>query len=179
MAMAACVCRQLQTAAIARSTTRSGFNWSARAASRLIRNPNLCSSPDVGLHPLDFRPGPLEKAKPMPDSNQIRYGLIGCGMMGQEHLRNIALLSGVEVAAIFEPDAQMRKASQQLAPQARMVTRIEDVFEASGLDALVITSPNYCHAALLEMIFAQRPLPFLVEKPACISIAEARALESL
>jgi myo-inositol 2-dehydrogenase/D-chiro-inositol 1-dehydrogenase len=115
----------------------------------------------------------------MPDSNQIRYGLIGCGMMGQEHLRNIALLSGVEVAAIFEPDAQMRKASQQLAPQARMVTRIEDVFEASGLDALVITSPNYCHAAQLEMIFAQRPLPVLVEKPACISIAEARALESL
>jgi len=115
----------------------------------------------------------------MPDSNQIRYGLIGCGMMGQEHLRNIALLSGVDVAVIFEPDAQMRHASQPLAPQARMVTGIEEVFEVSGLDALVITSPNYCHAVQLEMIFAQRPLPVLVEKPVCISIAEARALESL
>jgi predicted dehydrogenase len=115
----------------------------------------------------------------MPDSNQIRYGLIGCGMMGQEHLRNIALLSGVEVTAIFEPDAEMRKASQRLVPQARLVTRIEDLFAVSGLDALVITSPNHCHAAQLDMIFAQRPLPVLVEKPVCVSVPEARALEAL
>jgi myo-inositol 2-dehydrogenase / D-chiro-inositol 1-dehydrogenase len=115
----------------------------------------------------------------MPDSNQIRYGLVGCGMMGQEHLRNIALLAGVEVAAIFEPDAAMRHASQVLAPQARMVTRIEELFDVAGLDALVITSPNHCHAAQLDMIFAKRPLPVLVEKPVCVSVSEARALESL
>ena len=38
----------------------------------------------------------------------IRYGMIGCGMMGQEHIRNIALLPGATVAAIFEPDAGMQ-----------------------------------------------------------------------
>ncbi len=38
----------------------------------------------------------------------LNYGLIGCGMMGQEHLRNIALLANARVAAIFEPDAGMR-----------------------------------------------------------------------
>src|SRR5882757_2774368 len=147
MAMAACVCRQQPTAPIGRSTTRSGFGWSARAASHSIRNPNPCSPPDVGLHPADFRPGPLEKAKSMPDSNQIRYGLIGCGMMGQEHLRNIALLSGVEVAAVFEPDPKMHDISKRLAPQARMVKRIEELFATPGLDAVLITSPNHYHAA--------------------------------
>ena len=40
-------------------------------------------------------------------SQITRYGIIGCGMMGQEHLQNIALLDSVEVAAIFEPDAGM------------------------------------------------------------------------
>ena len=30
----------------------------------------------------------------------LKYGLIGAGMMGQEHLRNIALLHDVEVTAI-------------------------------------------------------------------------------
>ena len=45
-----------------------------------------------------------------------RYGLIGCGMMGQEHLRNIALLSGVEVAAIFEPDPDARIVHAELRP---------------------------------------------------------------
>ncbi|MEY2955998.1 MAG: hypothetical protein RL123_726, partial [Pseudomonadota bacterium] len=41
----------------------------------------------------------------------LRYGVIGCGMMGQEHLRNIALLPDAEVAAIHEPDAAMRAAA--------------------------------------------------------------------
>jgi myo-inositol 2-dehydrogenase / D-chiro-inositol 1-dehydrogenase len=115
----------------------------------------------------------------MPDSNQTRYGFIGCGMMGQEHLRNIALLSGVEVAAIFEPNAEMHDVSQQLAPQAQMLTRIEDMFDVAGLDALVITSPNHLHAGQLETILGRHPLPILVEKPACVSIAQARALEPL
>jgi predicted dehydrogenase len=46
----------------------------------------------------------------------VRYGLIGCGMMGQEHLRNIALLPEASVAAIFEPDAGMRVKAAALAP---------------------------------------------------------------
>jgi myo-inositol 2-dehydrogenase / D-chiro-inositol 1-dehydrogenase len=108
-----------------------------------------------------------------------RYGLIGCGMMGQEHLRNIALLSGVEVAAIFEPDPEMHDISRRLAPQARMVKRVEDVFATPGLDAVLITSPNNCHAAQIAMSISQSPVPILVEKPACVSISEARTLETL
>ena len=34
----------------------------------------------------------------------LRYGLIGAGMMGQEHIRNVHLLPGAEIAAIFDPD---------------------------------------------------------------------------
>lgn len=115
----------------------------------------------------------------MPDKLTTRYGLIGCGMMGQEHLRNIALLPGVEVAVIFEPDASSHDASRRLAPTARMVTQIDEVFSAPSLDALVIASPNHCHAEQIAMIAAKRPLPMLVEKPACVSTAEARALQAL
>jgi myo-inositol 2-dehydrogenase/D-chiro-inositol 1-dehydrogenase len=112
-------------------------------------------------------------------NNQTRYGLIGCGMMGQEHLRNIALLPGVEVAAVFEPDRAMQDIATRLAPQARMVKGIEDVFATPGLDAVLITSPNHCHAAQIAMTLAQSPMPILVEKPVCVSVAEARALETL
>ncbi|MCB2120743.1 MAG: Gfo/Idh/MocA family oxidoreductase, partial [Rhodobacteraceae bacterium] len=41
----------------------------------------------------------------------IRYGLIGAGMMGQEHIRNIALLDGAELAALADPDEGMRRAA--------------------------------------------------------------------
>ena len=115
----------------------------------------------------------------MPGDNQTRYGLIGCGMMGQEHLRNIALLPGVEVAAVFEPDPGMQDIARHLAPQARMVQGIEQVLATPALDAVLITSPNHCHAAQIAMTMAQSPVPILVEKPACVSIAEARALETL
>src|SRR3954468_9712885 len=115
----------------------------------------------------------------MPDNQTTRYALIGCGMMGQEHLRNIALLPGVEVAAIFEPDANSHETNRRLAPQARMVTQLGDLLAMPSLDALVIASPNHCHTEQIGMIAAQRPLPLLVEKPACVSIAEARALEAI
>jgi len=112
-------------------------------------------------------------------NNQTRYGLIGCGMMGQEHLRNIALLAGVEVAAVFEPDPGMAGITKSLVPQAQMVTDIDDVFAIAGLDAVVITSPNHCHAEQVAKIVGQSRLPILVEKPVCVSVAEARALETL
>ena len=51
----------------------------------------------------------------MQHSRVITYGVIGCGMMGQEHLRNIALLPGTAIGAIFEPDAAMRARARTLA----------------------------------------------------------------
>ena len=46
---------------------------------------------------------------------ELRYGLIGAGMMGQEHIRSVALLDGVRVAAVADPDDAMRAASAALA----------------------------------------------------------------
>jgi len=38
----------------------------------------------------------------------LHYGLIGCGMMGHEHIRNIALLEDTEISVIYEPNLEMR-----------------------------------------------------------------------
>jgi len=34
-------------------------------------------------------------------SKHVNYGLIGCGMMGQEHMRNISLLPNASVTIFF------------------------------------------------------------------------------
>ena len=39
-------------------------------------------------------------------SQQIRYGIVGVGMMGQEHLRNIAALPDASVVAVADPHAE-------------------------------------------------------------------------
>ncbi|WP_299043964.1 Gfo/Idh/MocA family oxidoreductase [uncultured Tateyamaria sp.] len=96
---------------------------------------------------------------------QVRYGIIGCGMMGQEHMRNIALLPEASVAAYFEPDDGMAALAGAIAPAARRVASVADLLAVDELDCLLIVSPNFCHVAQMEEIAAIRPLPLLVEKP--------------
>ncbi len=108
-----------------------------------------------------------------------RYGLIGCGMMGQEHVRNIALIGQAEVAAILEPDEGMRERARRLAPAARMAFSIEELLAKDDLDCLIIASPNHFHAAQFSEIAAIRPLPLLLEKPVCVSLDEAVVVKSL
>lgn len=88
----------------------------------------------------------------------INYGIIGCGMMGQEHLRNIALLPQTRVAAIFEPDVDMAAKALTFAPEATFVSSIHDLLAVSELDCLLIVSPNFCHVEQLQQIKAIRLL---------------------
>ncbi|WP_434063248.1 Gfo/Idh/MocA family protein [Gemmobacter denitrificans] len=109
----------------------------------------------------------------------VRYGIIGCGMMGQEHLRNIALLPDAEVVAIFEPDAEMQARAAALAPQARLVDSLAEVLAIETVNCLLIASPNHRHLEQLEQIAAIRPLPVLVEKPLFTDEADVARLAAL
>jgi predicted dehydrogenase len=95
----------------------------------------------------------------------IHYGIIGCGMMGQEHLHNIALLDDTKVVGIYEPDAEMAQRAAEIAPEAQFVSSVDALLEIEALDCLVIASPNHCHISQLEHVAAKRPLPVLIEKP--------------
>ena len=54
-------------------------------------------------------------------TNPLRYGLLGAGMMGREHLRNLALFKDVQVVAVCEPNLDMLKKARALAPDAVFV----------------------------------------------------------
>lgn len=112
-------------------------------------------------------------------SSSVRYGIVGCGMMGQEHLRNIALLPGASVTRIFEPDDGMAQGSLALASGAHRVGSLAEVVQAPDVDCLLIASPNFRHAEQMHAIAALRPLPVLLEKPACTSLEDVRALAEL
>ena len=110
----------------------------------------------------------------------LRYGIIGCGMMGQEHLRNIALMKDLaKVTAIFEPDSGMREEARALAPQAQIHDSIADLLADTDITALLVASPNHLHLAQLRQIRATRPLPVLVEKPLFTDPAQVDALQAL
>jgi predicted dehydrogenase len=109
----------------------------------------------------------------------VRYGVIGCGMMGQEHLRNIALIPEAEVVTVFEPDAEMRAAAARIAPLARQVGSLAAVLEDERVNCLLIASPNHLHLGQLEAVAATRPLPVLVEKPLFTDPDDAPRLATL
>lgn len=98
-------------------------------------------------------------------SKVTNYGIIGCGMMGNEHMRNIALLPDAEVAVVYEPDAGMRQAAQHVEPDVAFADSIEELLAFEGLDCVLIASPNFRHVEQLELLAQKRALPVLVEKP--------------
>jgi myo-inositol 2-dehydrogenase / D-chiro-inositol 1-dehydrogenase len=113
------------------------------------------------------------------NDNCIRYGFIGCGMMGQEHLRNLAMVKGANVVALFEPDPAMRTLAARDAPGADFCSTLDSLLERTDIDAWVIASPNHCHAEQLLQISRTNPKPILLEKPACTDLTGVAALRSL
>ena len=85
--------------------------------------------------------------------------------MGIEHLRNIALLEGTQVSALYDPHEAQLNLAQKYTPDARTFTSIQDMLRDGDVDALVIASPNFLHIDQLEEIAAQKTLPILCEKP--------------
>nr|WP_070959223.1 Gfo/Idh/MocA family oxidoreductase [Hyphomonas sp. Mor2] len=108
-----------------------------------------------------------------------KYGLIGCGMMGMEHLRNIALLPDAEVVAICDPIPQQRELGLRLVPTALAVDSVDDLLSLQALDAIVISSPNFLHVQQLTEIAARRTLPILCEKPLFTAASDEEEINRL
>ena len=104
----------------------------------------------------------------------IRYGLIGAGMMGQEHVRNIELLDGAKVVAIADPDEEMRRASMKLSGcGARGFTDHKEMLSADICDVYLIAAPNDLHHGLVcDVLAANKPV--LCEKPLCTTVQHCR-----
>lgn len=109
----------------------------------------------------------------------VNYGIIGSGMMGQEHIRNIALLQNARVTAFVEPDAGMAAATLGLVPGAVRCTDIDAMMARDDVDAVVIASPNHLHVDHLKRIAANRAVPILVEKPVYTHDAQAQTLKQV
>ncbi len=106
----------------------------------------------------------------------LRYGIIGSGMMGIEHLLNLAHVPGAEVTAIADPHEGSRDWARSAAPDHVSFEAFTDHGELveSGLcDAVVIASPNMTHHAVLLDVL-QSDLHVLVEKPLCTTIPHCR-----
>ncbi|MDX8349473.1 Gfo/Idh/MocA family oxidoreductase [Cognatiyoonia sp. IB215446] len=109
----------------------------------------------------------------------VNYGLIGCGMMGREHIQNINLLPQGRVSVVYDPVAELAASAATLAQDAHVAESLEELLAFPNLDAVVIVSPNYLHVPQLQQIVATRPLPILCEKPLYTEPADAPVITEL
>jgi len=109
----------------------------------------------------------------------LRYGIVGSGMMGQEHIRNLKLIAGAKVVAVADPDDDMRGQARELAgSECVAFADYRQMIDAKLCDALVIAAPNHAHHAILKELLKTK-LPILVEKPLCITVDQCREIAAL
>jgi predicted dehydrogenase len=105
-------------------------------------------------------------------SETLRYGIIGSGMMGCEHIRSIALVPGAKVTAIADPHEPSRAFGRLAAGhEVQLYGDYRDLLKSAPVDAVVIATPNHTHAAVLDDVFRTR-LHVLVEKPLCTKLED-------
>ena len=110
------------------------------------------------------------------NSSSIRWGIIGCGSMGREHIENLFALGGAEVTAIADPDAGSRDAALALGRFRPQVFEDHRELLKSGLcDAVAIATPNFTHAQMMRDALSTT-LHILVEKPLVTRIEDGLEL---
>ncbi|MGI9584834.1 MAG: Gfo/Idh/MocA family protein [Acidimicrobiia bacterium] len=105
----------------------------------------------------------------------VRYGVIGTGMMGVEHIENINALDGAIVTAVSDPNPGSRLSGQEAASiSSRASFADHKELLGSGLvDAVVVASPNFTHAEIV-MDVIDSGLHFLTEKPLATTVEDAQ-----
>lgn len=107
----------------------------------------------------------------------IRYGIVGTGMMGVEHIRNIRIQPGARITAIADPvEDSLGWARAALGEEAGDVAAFADagaLVRAGNVDAVVVASPNFTHRTVLEPLL-DSDVAILCEKPLATTVADAR-----
>jgi predicted dehydrogenase len=102
----------------------------------------------------------------------IRYGIIGCGSMGREHIENIRAMPAAKVTAIADTHAPSIAAALALMPEPVPTFDSAKGLLDSGLcDAVVIATPNFTHIDMMREALAS-DLHILIEKPLVTRVAD-------
>ena len=112
-------------------------------------------------------------------SNNIKYGIIGAGDMGQEHIHNINIIENAEVVAICDTNEDSTNQARSLINDtAKIYNNLEDLINNNIADAYIIATPNFTHIDILEKILKTNK-HLLVEKPLCTTTEDCKKFDLL
>ena len=111
---------------------------------------------------------------------KVTVAIIGCGIRGKQHARELARFADCDIAYVCDPDRErMAEVSAQLVeadrPAPKAVADLRMVLDDKSVDAVFIATCNHWHA--LAAIWAmQAGKDAYVEKPVSHNVAEGRRI---
>ncbi len=118
--------------------------------------------------------------RPVAPSDRVNIGMIGVGGRGRGLLRTFASLPDVNVPYLCDADqASLERAARVLEeagkPVARTTSDMRQLFDAKGVDAVVVATPDHWHAPA-TILACDAGKDVYVEKPASHNIREGRLM---
>ena len=122
-----------------------------------------------------------EKAPAVSPGEKLTVAIIGCGIRGKAHARELARLPDCDIAYVCDPDLDRADEVGALLsgelerPMPKKVQDLRVILDDASVDAVFIATPNHWHA--LAGIWAmQAGKDAYVEKPVSQNIEEGRRL---
>ena len=108
-------------------------------------------------------------------AQNIRYGVVGTGMMGIEHIGNIRAIPGAVITAVADSHEPSRRAARMAldSQEVAVFHNHRDLADSGLCDAVVVATPNMTHIDLLRDLL-ETDLHLLVEKPLCTRVEDCR-----
>jgi predicted dehydrogenase len=106
-------------------------------------------------------------------ANVLKVGVIGAGVMGSNHARVLAEMSGIALVGIVDPDQKRQDlVGRTLGCPAFSVV---DALIEAGVEAVTIAAPTHLHHDI-ALACISRGVHVMVEKPIAPSVEEGRAI---
>ena len=106
-----------------------------------------------------------------PRTDSVRLGFVGLGWIGRKRLDGLAMDPSVEVAGLLDASAEKLDDATRAYPHAHRAGNLDELL-ASGVDGVVIATPNGAHAAQALRCF-ERGVPVFCQKPLATTAADA------
>ena len=107
----------------------------------------------------------------MPTQQSMKLAVIGLGVMGRQHLKDIQALEHAELVAVCDVN---QSAADELAAQyeTKAYYDPQSLFEQAELDGILIATPHYDHPPLTIQAL-EKGIHVLVEKPISVHTKDA------
>ncbi len=115
------------------------------------------------------------------DEQILKYAIIGSGMMGLEHIRNLIEIPNTQIVGVCDPHTpSLEKARRALnrVEGVRYFSNFKDLLANCDANVVVIATPNHTHIDIAtEVMCTGKHL--LIEKPLCTTVSDCQKLISV